>query len=244
MRGRSSATRAGRCHSRAVLGPLLRRLYSLATTMDRPSGLKAKESGRMGLTPSSTRGGPTGRPVAASLEPCRLFTIPGKDGLAVGAVRNKSFPGCGHEGWAEGLSGESVNQPGCPVSASYANGPAICAERGSGYHTLMCKGLSDRPTSGGIPQPRRHIMPAVRTVFPSGLKDTELTTPPCSRGSPMGSPVLASHSRAVSSSPPARTVFPSGLKASDLTPPPCVRGAPMGEPVTASHSPPTRPALP
>ena len=157
MRGRSSSTSAGRCHNRAVLGSLLSRLYSLATTMDLPSGLKAKESGRMGLTPSCSRGGPIGRPVAASQSLADLSPLHARMVLQSELYETGVAPDAGTKGGPTGRRSECVHQPGCPVPASDADGLAIRAVRGSVDHALMYNGLPDRPTGGGIPQPRRPI---------------------------------------------------------------------------------------
>jgi len=70
---------------------------------------------------------------------------------------------------------------------------------------------------------------AVTMRLPSGLNAALSAQPSCPRsGSPIGLPLSASHSRAVSSSDAVTMRLPSGLNAALYTPPSCPRsGSPI-----------------
>src|ERR1700722_12180702 len=73
-------------------------------------------------------------------------------------------------------------------------------------------------------------------LLPSGLNAAPHPRPEGSSGAPTGSPVAASHRRAVlSSMQPARIVLPSGLNATYDTGAECTMGWPMGWPVATSQ---------
>ena len=119
-----------------------------------------------------------GWPVAASHSRAVLSPLPVSDGLAVGTERHGHRPLLLLHGRAVGLPVAASQSRAVLSEHPVSDGLAVGAERHGLDHALMLHGLADGFSGSGVPEPRRARPGSpVRTVLPSGLNATALTSP-------------------------------------------------------------------